>query len=122
MKQTLNKDASNFVNSYLDYNGKIRSLDRKLSLHGISFTEYLILHSLAGSEEYKLKRIELAEMLSMSASGITRSLRPMEKIGLVQKEAYERDARVSYVKLAPGGLQIYKDASNTMEMAIASLS
>ncbi len=41
-------------------------------------------------------------------------LNPMEKIGLVSKEANPRDARVSLVELTVTGLKTYQQASNTL--------
>ena len=40
-------------------------------------------------------------------------LLPMEKIGLVTREANERDARVSYVVLTSAGKQLFEDAEKT---------
>ncbi len=37
----------------------------------------------------------------------------MEKMGLVVKEANERDARVSYVKLTSAGERVFKEATIT---------
>ena len=51
----------------------------------------------------RLRRIDLADTIGLTASGITRLLLPMEKIGLVQREAHDGDARVSYIAIAPGG-------------------
>jgi DNA-binding MarR family transcriptional regulator len=78
-----------------------RRLDARLN--GIGFSELIILHHLNLADEQKMRRIDLAEKLGLTASGITRLLLPMEKIGLIKKEANEHDARVSYVVLAPGG-------------------
>ncbi|ULT25856.1 hypothetical protein KUH03_02375 [Sphingobacterium sp. E70] len=39
----------------------------------------------------------------------------MEKIGLVEKDSNERDARVSYVKLSTAGDKVYKEASVTAD-------
>ena len=47
---------------------------------------------------HSLKRIDLAEQVGLSASGVTRMLLPMEKIGLISKEEGARDARVSLVQ------------------------
>ncbi|MEM9533183.1 MAG: MarR family transcriptional regulator [Pseudomonadota bacterium] len=91
-----------------------RSLDHSLSLHGISFTEYRVLHALAGSAQGVLPRSELAERVCLTPSGVTRLLNPMEKIGLVEKHSQPRDARVSLVGIAPAGREIYKDASATL--------
>lgn len=87
-----------------------KGVDRRLSLLGISFSEFYILFYLNSSETKTLRRIDLAEHVGLSASGITRALNPMEKIGLVQKEANPRDARVSLVKLTPAGERVLSEA------------
>jgi DNA-binding MarR family transcriptional regulator len=71
-------------------------------LGGISLNECIILSSLLQAPENKMRRIDLAEKIGFTPSGITRLLLPMEKIGLVLREKNEHDARVSYVILAPG--------------------
>lgn len=80
-------------------------LSRKLDggLGGLGFTEFIILYQLSCSPDEKLRRIDLANKVGLTASGVTRLLLPMEKIGLVSKETNIHDARVSYVVLAPGG-------------------
>lgn len=80
-------------------------LSRRLdaSLNGISFNELIILHHLSEADNQKMRRIDLAEKIGLTASGVTRLLLPMEKIGLIKKEANKHDARVSFVVLAPGG-------------------
>ncbi len=72
-------------------------------LGGLGFTEFIILYNLSSAPDKKLKRIDLANKVGLTASGITRLLLPMEKIGLISKEVNPDDARVSYVLLAPGG-------------------
>lgn len=96
---------------------KVQSLITKkfdgLSLHGISLTDFMILHILSSVPGNRLKRIDLAEGIGLTASGITRIILPMEKMGLVVKEANERDARVSYVKLTSAGERVFKEATIT---------
>lgn len=89
----------------------IKKVDSQLSVHGISFSEYMILYYLDSAPTKTMRRIDLAELVGMSASGVTRMLAPMEKIKLVEKEANPRDARVSLVKLSDAGKTIYDDAS-----------
>ena len=90
-----------------------RRLGNQLSAHGISLNEYLILHCLAASPQGVLARVDLAEQLAISASGITRLVAPMEKIGLLGKQVNPRDARQSLVRLTAGGETIYREASVT---------
>jgi DNA-binding MarR family transcriptional regulator len=87
-----------------------KRVDNKLSIHGISYTEFLVLSYLHTQQEKQARRADLASHIGLSASGITRMLSPMEKIGLVQKEKNARDARVSLVKLTPAGERILSDA------------
>jgi DNA-binding MarR family transcriptional regulator len=85
----------------------------QLSIHGIGFNDFLILYLLQQAPGEKLRRIDLAEKIGLTASGVTRMLLPMEKTGLITREANERDARVSYVVLTTAGRQIYEDAKDT---------
>lgn len=89
-----------------------RRFDR-LNIHGIGFNDFMILYLLQQSTDAKMRRIDLAEQIGLTASGITRMLLPMEKIGLVAREANERDARVSYVVLTSAGKQLFEDAKKT---------
>ncbi|MBB5623662.1 DNA-binding MarR family transcriptional regulator [Pedobacter cryoconitis] len=89
-----------------------RRFDR-LNIHGIGFNDFMILYLLQQSTDAKMRRIDLAEQIGLTASGITRMLLPMEKIGLVAREANERDARVSYVVLTSAGKQLFEDAEKT---------
>ncbi|WP_413666615.1 MarR family winged helix-turn-helix transcriptional regulator [Mucilaginibacter sp. Mucisp86] len=81
-----------------------------LTVHGIGFNDFLILHLLQQAPGGQLRRTELAEKIGLTASGITRLLLPMEKTGLVTRGANERDARVSYAKLTHAGKTIYEEA------------
>ena len=99
-----------------------KRLEGQLSFHGISFSEFLVMHHLNSSPNEALRRIDLAERVGLSASGITRLLLPMEKIGLVQKMANERDARVSLVKLTKAGKQLYEDAEISVNQSANSLT
>jgi len=89
-----------------------RRFDR-LNMHGIGFNDFIILYLLQQSADGKMRRIDLADKIGLTASGVTRMLLPMEKTGLVTREANERDARVSYVVLTPGGRQLFEDAEKT---------
>jgi DNA-binding MarR family transcriptional regulator len=89
----------------------LKRVDSGLGMHGISFTEFLVMYQLSKSPANTLRRIDLAERIGLSASGITRLLIPMEKIGLVKKEENPRDARVSLVRLSKAGAQLLEDAS-----------
>ncbi|MDB4978033.1 MAG: MarR family transcriptional regulator [Candidatus Peribacteria bacterium] len=84
-------------------------------LGGLSLSDFMILFELSQAREEKMRRIDLAETVGLTASGITRLLAPMEKVGLIKREAHEQDARVSFVKLAPGGKAKLTDALEDAE-------
>lgn len=84
-----------------------------LSIHGIGFNDFIILYLLGQAPGEKMRRIDLAEKIGLTASGVTRMLLPLEKIGLVTRETNERDARVSYVVLTKTGQQLFEDAKET---------
>lgn len=89
-----------------------RRFDR-LSIHGIGFSDFMILYLLSRAKGERMRRIDLAEKIGLTASGVTRMLLPLEKIGLVKRETNERDARVSYVVLTETGKQLFEDAKDT---------
>ncbi len=91
-----------------------RKFDAKLG--GIGFSDFLILYTLSQEPDEKMRRIDLAEAVGLTASGVTRLLLPMEKIGLIIREAHEWDARVSYVKLAIWGKRKLLEAMERAEM------
>ncbi len=93
-----------------------RALDAGLgTIHGIGLTEYMVLLHLINAPDKSLRRIDLAEAVCRTASGVTRMLLPMEKIGLVKRDTNPRDARVSLVKITRSGEKIFKDATVTLD-------
>lgn len=100
----------------------LKRIDSQLSVHGISFTEFMVMYQLAAAPQNSLRRIELAESIGLSASGVTRLLAPMEKMGLVQKEANARDARVSLVKLTDSGQRLFTEALMSFEQTAEALA
>ena len=99
----------------------LKQIDIQLSLHGISFSEFLVIHHLNNAPSKTMRRIDLAEKVGLSASGVTRLLNPMEKIKLVQKEINPRDARVSLVKLSEVGNEVYNESLVSFEQSADSI-
>jgi DNA-binding MarR family transcriptional regulator len=98
------------------YSTLTRRLDNSLSnLHGLSFSDFMILYYLGRAPESRLRRIDLAERLGVTASGVTRSLMPLEKLGLISREPDPRDARVGYATLTDGGQQLLSYALVSIE-------
>ena len=84
-----------------------RRLDNALSsVHGLSFGDFMILYYLGRAPAKRLRRVNLAERLGLTASGVTRTLLPLEKLGLVERQPDLRDARVGYALLSDAGQQL----------------
>jgi len=110
------------VFSMINLHSKLhRNLGGCLSAHGLGVSEYLVLNQLHNAPNQTLRRIDLAERVGLTASGVTRLLNPMEKVGLVEKAASTRDARVSLVALSSAGKRTLEEAGVAVNHAAQSL-
>lgn len=101
----------------------IRRFDNALgSYHGISFADFQILNHLQEAPDGKLRRIDLAERVGLSASGVTRALLPLEKIGLVTRESDPRDARVGLALITPTGRELAGNAADVVRVISRELT
>jgi DNA-binding MarR family transcriptional regulator len=71
--------------------------------HGLTLNDYEVLLHLSHADEGKMRRVDLAESVLLTASGITRLLDGLERAGYVDKVACDEDARVSYAKITERG-------------------
>jgi DNA-binding MarR family transcriptional regulator len=94
-----------------------RDVDHPLSQHGISLADLAILRELRAAPDGKLRRSELAQRLGVTPSGVARQLGPLERIGLVDRESHERDARLALVVLTEAGTRVADEALETAEHA-----
>jgi len=100
-----------------------RRLDRALSnIKGISFREYQILAALEAEHHATATRVDLARAVRLTPSGVTRALRPLEKLRFVKTTKDARDARRSLATLTPQGVELVADASGVVEDVVADLS
>ena len=97
--------------------GVTRRFDGQLgALHGLSFGDFSVLLYLSRAPNGKLRRVDLARELRLTQSAVTRMLIPLEKIGLVDREQDERDARVGYAVLTKAGQRVLKESLETAEL------
>src|SRR4051812_15783420 len=94
------------------------ALTRELSVqlqreHGLTLNDYEVLLHLARADGHMMRRVDLAESVLLTASGITRLLDGLERAGFVCKETCQSDARVSYAKLTDEGLEKLRAAGTT---------
>lgn len=119
--KNINSTLKFFLNLTMTQSVVAKRFDARLSLHSISLSDFMILLHLSRAPEQKLRRIDLAEKVGLTASAVTRKLAPLEKIGMVKREENARDARVSFVKLAKGGKRTLEEALGSAEMAASEL-
>ncbi|HEX3099734.1 MAG TPA: MarR family transcriptional regulator [Patescibacteria group bacterium] len=96
-------------------------ISRKFSGQGLGFVDLAVLHAISGASDGKIRRIDLAEQVGLTASGVTRLLIPLEKIGVVKREVNERDARISYVAMTKSGQQLFEDSLKWIEEKVDDL-
>jgi len=90
----------------------VRELSASLvARHGLTVNDYGTLLLLSRAGEEGMRRIDLANELNLSPSGITRLLDRLEDQGLVGKGECKSDARVSYAILTDAGLGKLREAS-----------
>ena len=81
--------------------------------HGLTLNDYEVLLHLSHAEGGMMRRVDLAQTVLLTASGITRLLEGLERAGYVCKQTCPSDARVSYAKLTDDGAQKLSDSSIT---------
>jgi len=99
-----------------------KRLDSNLgAIRGISLAEYRMLRALADAPSAWASRVDLAQTVGLTPSGITRALRPMEKLGFVSTAKSKRDARLALTSLTPAGQELVDDASAVMNDTMKTL-
>jgi DNA-binding MarR family transcriptional regulator len=81
--------------------------------HNLTLNDYEVLLLLSHADGGRLRRVDLANKILLTASGITRLLDGLEKSGYVCKDTCASDARVSYAKITDEGLEKLRAAGVT---------
>jgi DNA-binding MarR family transcriptional regulator len=84
-----------------------------LNEHGLTLSDYEVLLRLSSADGGMMRRVDLAQSVLLTASGITRLLDGLERAGFVEKAACVSDARVSYAKITDAGIRKLSDAGQT---------
>lgn len=91
------------------------------ALHGLTINDYDVLAQLARAPEQALKRVDLAERVLLTPSGITRLLKGLEHAGYVGNRSCKEDARVTYAVLTEKGRKKLREASRTHVASVRAL-
>jgi len=99
-----------------------KRLDNNLgAIRGISLAEYRLLQTLGSAPNAQASRVDLAQAVGVTPSGVTRALRPMEKLGIVSTVKSKRDARLAIAALTPAGRDLLSDASVVVDDAMKTV-
>ena len=88
------------------------------NIKGITYSEYRLLGSIGSSPGDGSSRVDLARAVGLTPSGVTRALRPLEKLGMVETVRHERDARRSVATLTAQGRELLEDADGVVADSI----
>ena len=98
------------------------ALDGSLgAIRGISLAEYRLLRALGDAHDSRATRVDLARKVGMTPSGVTRALKPMEKLGIVTTLRSKRDARLAIAALTDAGRTVLDDAAGVVDDTMKSL-
>jgi len=81
--------------------------------HGLTINDYEALLHLSRAEEGRMRRVDLAGLLLLTASGVTRLLDGLESAGLVERASCASDRRVTYAVLTEAGRTRLHQASGS---------
>src|SRR5436309_8504425 len=99
-----------------------RQLSAQLSAdHGLSINAYEALLHLARAPDSRMRRVDLANGLLLTAGGVTRLLDGLEREGFVARDVCASDRRVSYAVLTEAGRAKLREASNSHTRQIREL-
>ena len=99
-----------------------RELSARLeNAHGLTLSDFDVLVQLWHAEGNRLRRVDLARTVLLTASGITRLLDGLERAGWVEKQRCASDARVTYACLTAAGLEKIESARSSHHADIEEL-
>jgi DNA-binding MarR family transcriptional regulator len=79
--------------------------------HGLTINDYEALIVLSRADQGLMRRVDLAEELLLTASGVTRLLDGLERSGWVERATCDTDRRVVYAVLTEAGHAKLEEAS-----------
>ena len=116
MNAKLNQEQTLALAFSASWNRLERRLDKSLgAIRGISLAEYRLLRALGDAPASQASRVDLADAVGLTPSGVTRALRPMEKLSIVSTVKSKRDARLAIAALTPAGRELLDDASGVVD-------
>ncbi|MEP7334968.1 MAG: MarR family transcriptional regulator [Actinomycetota bacterium] len=92
----------------------VKELSSELvAAHGLTINDYEVLLRLSRADGSRMRRVDLAQEVLLTPSGITRLLEGLEGAGYVERVACKEDLRVSYAQLTAAGRAKLRAAGKT---------
>jgi DNA-binding MarR family transcriptional regulator len=116
--QVLLKQQDSALDSWIRLIRGYASVTRAMSAelvaeHGLTINDYEALLHLSKAEDGRMRRVDLAGLLLLTASGVTRLLDGLEAAGLVERASCASDRRVTYAVLTESGRTRLHQASES---------
>ena len=92
-----------------------------LAEHGLTLNDYEALLRLSRAEDGRMRRVDLADELLLTASGVTRLLDGLEAAGYVERASCATDRRVVYAVITDVGRDKLETASESHLAEIRAL-
>ncbi len=106
--------AQAFVSLLRAHAAATRQLSAQLSAdHGLTISDFEVLFRLGQAPDRRLRRVDLAGELLLTASGMTRLLDGLEQAGYVERASCPGDRRVVHAVLTDAGLAKLRDAASS---------
>ena len=109
MSSQILTNQSNAVSAFAALLRAHAAVTRQLSAelmadHELTISDYEVLLRLANAPDRRLRRVDLAGEILLTASGVTRLLDGLERAGFVERGTCDTDRRVVYAVLTDEGL------------------
>jgi DNA-binding MarR family transcriptional regulator len=111
-KQTIGAEVfSALVRAYFAATKRLNA--QLVADHGLTINDYEVLIRLARAPDRRMRRVDLAEQVLLTPSGITRLLDGLERSGCVERASCDSDRRVVYAVLTDAGIAKLLEARAT---------
>lgn len=109
------------LEKYLAIRSFVNETEKRGLVYGTSFSEFLILRAINQKGAGGIRRVDLAEQVGLTVSGVTRALAPLEKQGYVETLDEATDARVRKVAMTVTGATIFEDIEKDVERHMVAI-
>jgi DNA-binding MarR family transcriptional regulator len=108
----LNDTESVAWRTYIETAGDLSTaLEKDLMAHGLTLGDYQVLVYLSEAAERSMRMCDLADMLQLSPSGLTRRLDGLVSAGLVARDPSTDDRRVMMARLTDDGFATLREVA-----------